>query len=153
MLTSLANSRKSKTIRLTRLDSTNIPTAKRSNWRCKSTRKLALTLYSDKTNQSILTRIYIRRARPTNPYKQGYIYIRCQALKRRYFVWIAPTDISSNFVQQQKKLITRSKRAGTRKQATQPQHKIFQKRTVFMFTESWSHDKLLQRPIVNEKLN
>ena len=38
--------------------------------RCKSTRKLALTLYSDKANQSVQTRIYIRRTRPTNPYKQ-----------------------------------------------------------------------------------
>ena len=43
--------------------------------RCKSTCKLALTLYLDETNQSVQPRIYILRTRPTNPYKQGYIFV------------------------------------------------------------------------------
>ena len=70
----------------------------------------------------------------TYPYNQGYIYVgQDQAIrtnkdiyvvkrwKHRYFVWIAPTDTSSNSVQQQNSSRDLKGRE-TRKQGTQPQH-------------------------------
>ena len=49
-----------------------------------------------------------------------YIYIRCQALKRCYFMWIAPIWLSSDFVQQENSSRDLKGRE-TRKQGTQPQ--------------------------------
>ena len=54
-----------------------------------------------------------------------YIYIRCQALKRRYFVWIATIWYIECF-RTTKKLITWSKRAGNKKTGNPAATIVFQ---------------------------
>ena len=89
--------------------------------RCKSTRKLALTLYSDKANQSVQTRIYVRRTRPTNPYKQD-IYtlssVQTSLLRVNRSNMIYRVTSYSKKKKKKKQLITWSKRTGNKKTRT-----------------------------------
>ena len=133
MFTSSTNSSKSKT--MIKLDSTNSPTAIRSNCRSKFTSKLALTLfYSDK---------------PISPYKQEHT--RCpsqpktiKTSKTLPLLRVSRSktnDISGNFTKldlyRSKKRRENTKRK--EKQGTQPQHTSSNSSNIFVFRHHRHH--------------